>query len=328
METRSRPCFPTITLIMSMISCSSAASAACPRQYALVCPESRGGFARYACVLQRLRVARNTNTPDRYNVSSICEAYARSIVTAHTVRESLKTAPLNRPKQCGGVGQSPGGQAPNWDAWSLRTHGSSSWRIPQEESATSIDFTLISQMSSNRFWMMRHICARWHGDIVVAVLLKRSEEAPKLPVSCRVPSETHKKARAAARLNPSLSSKETAVSRPSSDPKVRTFDYDPAAPRRVQVLFMREEDLLDKENNNASLGVAPFPVCGLPPLFPCLMFLVPQVMPCDTTQPTYQVNRLRNLALCHVKTSHAFYTDIDLFPSNTLYRRLHLTKVG
>jgi hypothetical protein len=32
----------------------------------------------------------------------------------------------------------------------------------------------------------------------------------------------------------------------------------------------------------------------------------------------FPVNALRNAALCHVATSHALYTDVDLWPSETL----------
>lgn len=38
----------------------------------------------------------------------------------------------------------------------------------------------------------------------------------------------------------------------------------------------------------------------------------------------YPVNMLRNLALCHVKTTHFVYVDMDFWPSSTLYTRLQL----
>lgn len=40
----------------------------------------------------------------------------------------------------------------------------------------------------------------------------------------------------------------------------------------------------------------------------------------------YPVNEMRNAALCAVKTSHAVYTDMDLWPSQTLYAKLEASK--
>jgi hypothetical protein len=53
---------------------------------------------------------------------------------------------------------------------------------------TQIDFTLVSQCSFNRLWMLRHICTRWPGDIMLAVMLDlkvwKGFQIP-LPKECR-----------------------------------------------------------------------------------------------------------------------------------------------
>ena len=147
--------------------------------------------------------------------------------------------------------------------------GSQSLFWDQPGSPENIDFTLVSQCSFNRIWMLRHICKRWTGDIVIAVLLDPdfwNRHPMPLVKDCQ-----------------------------------DTVNEETGKTRTVTLLPYLNEASTTNNNNNNSSGH-------------------------EKVLQFYPVNALRNYALCQVSTSHIFYTDMDLWPSSTLYHRLHLTK--
>ena len=170
------------------------------------------------------------------------------------------------PKHCEGLGS----HSSFWDPERLSDSLAGSQEGSTSESRTKrlaprVDFTLVSQCSFNRIWMLRHICKRWSGDIIIAVLMDlkmwKSFQIP-LPKECQF-----------------------------------TVNEETGKTRTVTILPYKNAE--GKTNNHEEeLKVLQF----------------------------YPVNVLRNYALCHVSTSHIFYTDMDLWPSSNLYHRLHLTK--
>lgn len=48
--------------------------------------------------------------------------------------------------------------------------------LAPEESKCRVDFTLVTQASAERLWMLDHICQRWHGPIVIGVYAPITEK--------------------------------------------------------------------------------------------------------------------------------------------------------
>lgn len=112
-----------------------------------------------------------------------------------------------------------------------------------EPAACGLDFTLATQASVERLWMLDHVCRRWAGPVVVAVYGPRGAPTPAAPAACGA--------------------------------------------GRVEFV----ERLVDAKryaDHNA-----------------------------------YPVNELRNLAIARVRTSHFLLCDVDLWPDEQLYDRLH-----
>ncbi len=110
-------------------------------------------------------------------------------------------------------------------------------------SSKQIDFSLATQASIDRAWMIGPICERWAGPIVQVVLVPPGAQEPAPPGAC-------------VRLH-------------------RSVQY---------VLYAARAD--------------------------------------EAAADAYPVNRLRNLALARVRTSHVLITDMDLWPDRDLYSRL------
>lgn len=67
-----------------------------------------------------------------------------------------------------------------WCAWRRRTGCDSPSSSPShpstvdsaEEEGQELDFTLVSQTSPDRLWMLAHLCRRWEGPFVLAVYMQ------------------------------------------------------------------------------------------------------------------------------------------------------------
>uniref|UniRef100_A0A7S3K145 Glycosyltransferase-like protein LARGE2 n=1 Tax=Aureoumbra lagunensis TaxID=44058 RepID=A0A7S3K145_9STRA len=114
---------------------------------------------------------------------------------------------------------------------------------PKLKRRCPLNFTLVTQATTERLWMLKFICRRWSGPIVIAVYSQQGKEIPNLEKFC------------------------------------------PGGQVHYQIISAAKEIFSDATK--------------------------------------YPVNRLRNLALKHVQTSHFLLHDIDLWPDSTLYKRLH-----
>ena len=48
--------------------------------------------------------------------------------------------------------------------------------FPESRDLCRVDFTLVTQASAERLWMLDHICQRWHGPIVISVYAPITEK--------------------------------------------------------------------------------------------------------------------------------------------------------
>ena len=125
----------------------------------------------------------------------------------------------------------------------------------KEVENSQIDFTLVTQLSEDRLWMMKHVCSRWGTRHPISIVL--------------FTNRTHEEALRDLRSMGCRS-------------------------------FNKHSNLLDNERSHL------------------------QIFDSSLSHPEeYPINRLRNMALSVVQTSHALYIDIDLWPSSTLYESLH-----
>ena len=60
-----------------------------------------------------------------------------------------------------------------------------------ESRIDDVDFTLATQCSLNRLWMLREICARWGGAIVVVVAVEQPDGLEPLAETLQLPGESH-----------------------------------------------------------------------------------------------------------------------------------------
>ncbi|KAH8054948.1 hypothetical protein JL721_10365 [Aureococcus anophagefferens] len=56
--------------------------------------------------------------------------------------------------------------------------------LSAEPAACGLDFTLATQASVERLWMLDHVCRRWAGPVVVAVYGPRGAPVPAAPAAC------------------------------------------------------------------------------------------------------------------------------------------------
>lgn len=59
--------------------------------------------------------------------------------------------------------------------WGLPSPSSSPSLYSAEDKGQAMDFTLVSQTSPDRLWMLAHLCRRWEGPFVLAVYMQDDE---------------------------------------------------------------------------------------------------------------------------------------------------------
>jgi hypothetical protein len=123
---------------------------------------------------------------------------------------------------------------------------------------SDIDFTLVSQLSEDRLWMMQHVCYRWGTAHPISIVIFTNRSRGEIL-------------------------------------------------RDVRGMGCSSfEDSEDEDEGTSLLQV-----------FDSSQYPVHE----------YPINALRNMALSAIRTTHAIYIDIDLWPSTGLYQSLHHPKV-
>ena len=125
---------------------------------------------------------------------------------------------------------------------SIATQLSQPEPFPESRDLCRVDFTLVTQASAERLWMLDHICQRWHGPIVISVYAPITE-------------------------------------------KIQT-ERDKCYPNQVEYIITTVKLHIYSDHSS------------------------------------YPVNRLRNMAISRVRTSHFLHADIDLWPDANLLPRL------
>ena len=141
----------------------------CPDIYKKLCPEDRAD-ARLECALRK-------ETEKRGSMPSKCRMYATGLLmNSHRISETdLATKPFNLSKACPlGLGSlaaatATEGGGPNAEWWAARPEERAAARDhilagqprpPPPAAAVNarVDFTLVTQVSASRLWMLAHIC--------------------------------------------------------------------------------------------------------------------------------------------------------------------------
>ena len=242
-----------VALLIVTSSVTTSTSTNCPQQYSKLCPHVGGGLPRYSCVLATINEMKMEQVPT--GVSLVCETYIRSLLMARSVAKDVAAKPFDKPAGCRALGHTSEMQAAKWDRIN---------KVMPNEAVKNVDFTLVTQMSANRYWMMNYICERWIGDIVAAVYIAR-EHLPDLPNACLAQSTEVEVARQNARLGLSLLG--TRAERFANQYRAQGqaehhFTLDHSVPRRVLIIPVEQKFQIDADNKSI-IGKAPYPVCFL-----------------------------------------------------------------
>ena len=170
----------------------------------------------------------------------------------------------------------------NSNPYHFQTH---SWDAPPCKpilDPAAISYTLVTQSSESRLWMMQHHCQKWPHEISIAIGAEIKDH------NSNDGNNNH-------RMNmDSLHHNENSQSLPY-----------PATQ------FMRQLQAMGCDPLKLSVAVVPISTTSK----------VTESGHTTTTKTMaeYPVNRLRNQALAQVRTTHAVYIDIDFWPSPNLY---------
>ena len=376
----------------------------CPEQYAKLCPNESPD--------KRIECALKVEKQKRWSMSGKCKILAQGLIM-NSHRQPLReimARNFNKPTQCTSLGSAPGGKGVSWWTGSStrRALSAAEWWVSVStrdpvEAAKDVDFTLVTQATQARMWMVKHLCERWPGDIIIAVGDSYASHV-RLPAACTAPSDAAVAERSEAllglsgdvgALDPPLdhqaiakfrSSRATLYERQSDmmplpsplskfpDPRAFRVNQSvtkllkaiggvvPSVPTRNETArrrlngFMRRYSKLSKEGDKHDVGapsssarVGTFTarvtanrlsrISGEPLRMEAAELNTPvqtelvrrrtvTLLPFRVKDPLapFPINELRNHALCRVSTTHAFYNDVDLWPSSTLYRTLHAAK--
>ena len=85
-------------------------------------------------------------------MSTRCKIYALGLLmnSRRPSDEELAQRPLNHPSECAAMGMGPGGKRGWWQANSLASD--------PEPLMDEVDFTLVSQVTMTRLWMVSKLC--------------------------------------------------------------------------------------------------------------------------------------------------------------------------
>jgi hypothetical protein len=171
------------------------------------------------------------------------------------------------------------------DAPSCKTSSSSS------SSPDDIDITLVTQLSHDRLWMMKHHCERYGPNIIsIAVYTNNTLDevtTELVGMGCRVVQQSN-----------------------GVNVNVNDDDDDDGIERRRRRRRDDDENMDIDDDQTEATATATTAIVSV---------VVLNAERHGTAWNDYPVNELRNLALRAVQTTHIIYIDIDFWTSNNLY---------
>jgi hypothetical protein len=135
-------CVYLLYLIGSVVASTSDPSKYCPTQFDQVCPTAHREVGQLKCIVEKYR-NHSIGGIDEKCIKLAIGMYQTYLLASDGLIEPA-TRNFNHPTEC--------------DSWHDQTH-----------QMGRVDFTLVSQCSSDRLWMVGEVCKRWKGNIVVAV---------------------------------------------------------------------------------------------------------------------------------------------------------------